>query len=66
MKIASAEDDQELKRLYEVHALAAMRASTALAKEGTQSSKFKEADKLAGKAWRRIRILLGDPESYWT
>ena len=55
MNVASVEHSQELKRLYEQHALASMQASTALAREGTESPKFKEADKVAGRAWRRIR-----------
>lgn len=54
-KIVSGEDDKELKRLYEQHALAAMRASVLLAKEGMESRRFREADKAAGKAWRRIK-----------
>jgi hypothetical protein len=64
-KIVSAESGRELKRLYEQHALAAMKASALLAKEGIESSKFKEADKAAGKAWRQIRVILGDTNSYW-
>ena len=65
-RIVSAEEGKELKRLYEQHALAAMQASNALAKEGTDSPKYKEADKVAGKTWRRIRTILGDRDSYWT
>lgn len=65
-KIASAKDGKELERLYEQHALAAMQASASLGREGTKSPKFKEADKAAGSAWRRIRMILGDPDSYWT
>ena len=64
-RIVSAEDSKELQRLYEQHALAAMQASALLGREGTESAKFKEADKVAGKAWRRIRIILGDSNSYW-
>ena len=64
--LISAEDSKELKRLYEQHALAAMQASMALGREGMESAKFKEADKAAGKALRRIRIILGDSNSYWT
>jgi len=60
------EDGLELKRLYEQHALAAMQASSLLGAEGMESPKFKEADKVAGKAWRRIRMMLGDSNSYWT
>jgi hypothetical protein len=65
-KTVSTEDTQELKRLYEEHALVAMQASTLLGREGAESSKFREADKAAGRAWRRIRVILGDPDSYWT
>jgi hypothetical protein len=65
-QIVGAKEGQELKRLYEQHALAAMQASTVLGRDGTESPKFKEADKAAGKAWRRIRVILGDPNSYWT
>lgn len=65
-KIPGAEDSQELKRLYEEHALAAMQASALLGKEGVGSSKFKQADKAAGKAWHQIRMILGDSNSYWT
>jgi hypothetical protein len=65
-RIVSAEEGKELKRLYEQHALAAMRASALLGREGMESAKFKEADKMSGKAWRRIRIILGDSNSYWT
>lgn len=64
-KVASAEDGEELKRLYQQLALATVRASAALGKEGMESPKFKEADKAAGKAWRRIRMILGDSNSYW-
>jgi hypothetical protein len=64
-RIGSAEDGKELKRLYEQHALAAMQASALLGKEGMESAKFREADRAAGKAWRRIRIILGDSNSYW-
>ena len=64
--LISAEDSKELKRLYEQHALAAMQASMALGREGTESPKFKQADKAAGKSWHRIRMILGDPDSYWT
>jgi hypothetical protein len=42
--LISAEDSKELKRLYEQHALAAMQASMALGREGTESPKFKQAD----------------------
>jgi hypothetical protein len=63
--LISAEDSKELKRLYEQHALAAMQASMALGREGTESPKFKQADKAAGKSWRRIRMILGDSNSYW-
>jgi hypothetical protein len=63
--LISAEDSKELKRLYEQHALAAMQASMALGREGMESAKFKGADKAAGKAWRRIRMMLGDSNSYW-
>ena len=59
-------DGEELKRLYEQHALAIVRASAILGKEGMESPKFKEADKAAGKAWHRIRTILGDVNSYWT
>jgi len=65
-RIVSAKDGKELKRLYEQHALVAMQASALLGREGMESAKFKEADKAAGKAWRRIRIILGDSNSYWT
>jgi hypothetical protein len=64
-KIVGAEHGEELKRLYEQHALAAVQASSFLGKEGIGSPKFKEADKAAGKAWRRIRMILGDSNSYW-
>jgi hypothetical protein len=64
-KVVSAKDGQELKRLYEQHALAAMQASIILGREGTESPKFNEADKAAGMAWRRIRTILGDSNSYW-
>jgi|ERR1700722_4576153 hypothetical protein len=63
-KVVSTKDGQELKRLYEQHALGAMQASIVLSREGTESPKFNEADKAAGKAWRRIRIILGDSNSY--
>jgi hypothetical protein len=65
-KIVSADHGKELERLYEQHALTSMQAATALRREGTESPKFREADKAAGKAWRRIRTILGDPDSYWT
>jgi hypothetical protein len=65
-KMVSAVDGKELKRLYEQHALAAMQASALLGRGGIESPKFKEADKAAGKAWHRIRMILGDPNSYWT
>jgi hypothetical protein len=42
-----------------------MQASIVLSREGTESPKFNEADKAAGKAWRRIRIILGDSNSYF-
>ena len=64
--VDSAKHGEELQRLYQQHALAAMQASTVLAQEGTESPKFKETDRVAGKAWRRIRTILGDPDSYWT
>jgi hypothetical protein len=63
-KLVSA-DGQELKRLYEQHALAAMQASALLGREGIESQKFRAADRAAGKAWRRIRMILGDSNSYW-
>jgi hypothetical protein len=47
-RIVSAEDGKHLKRLYEQHALAAMRASALLGREGTESAKFKEAIKRQG------------------
>jgi hypothetical protein len=65
-RIVSAEDGKHLKRLYEQHALAAMRASALLGREGMESAKFKEADKAAGRAWRQVRMILGDMNSYWT
>jgi hypothetical protein len=55
----------ELQRLYEQHALAAMRAVALLRKGGVFSPQFKDADKAAGKAWRGIRMILGDANSYW-
>ena len=61
----SAEGGAELKRLYEEHVFAAMQASALLGKEGMESPKFKAADKAAGKAWRQIRRILGDLNSYW-
>ena len=64
--VVSAKDGKELERLYEQHALAAMQASAFLGREGIESPKFIEADKAAGKAWRRIRMILGDSNSYWT
>jgi hypothetical protein len=64
-KAVSTKDRQEFKRLYEQHALAAMQASIFLGRDGTESPKFIEADKAAGKAWRRIRTILGDSNSYW-
>jgi hypothetical protein len=64
-KVVSAEEGEELKRLYERHALAIVRAAAILGKEGIASPKFKEADKAAGIAWRRIRTILGDSNSYW-
>jgi hypothetical protein len=65
-EIVSIKDSQELKRVYEQHALAAIQASTAIGREGVESRKFKEADKAAAKFWRRIRMILGDSNSYWT
>ena len=65
-KIISAEHDEELKRLYEQHALAAMQASCLLGREGMESPKFKATDRAAAKTWRRIRMILGDSNSYWT
>jgi hypothetical protein len=64
-RFVSAEHGDELRRLYEQHALAAVQASALLGKEGIASPNFKEADKVAGKAWRRIRMILGDSNSYW-
>jgi hypothetical protein len=64
-KVVSAEDAEELKRQYEQLALATFRASAALVKEGMESPKFKRADKEAGKAWHRIRMILRDSNSYW-
>jgi hypothetical protein len=64
--LISAENSKELKRLYEQHALAALQASMALGREGKESPNFKQADKAAGKSWHRIRMILGDPNSYWT
>jgi hypothetical protein len=57
-------DGEELKLLYEQLALAIVRAL--LGQEGMESPKFKEADKAAGKAWHRIRTILGNANSYWT
>jgi hypothetical protein len=65
-KVISAKDGQALKRLYEQHALAAMQASIILGREGPESPRFNELDKVAGKAWRQIRAILGDSDSYWT
>ena len=48
-KVISAKDSQELKRLYEQHALAAMQASMILGREGPKSPRFNELDKVAGK-----------------
>jgi hypothetical protein len=64
-KNVSVEDGEELRRLYQQHALATAQASVLLGKEGMESPNFKEADKAAGKAWRRIRMILGDSSSYW-
>jgi len=62
-QIITLEQGAELKRLYTEHALAVAHASEMLRNHGTESPDFLMADKAAGRAWTRIREILGI--SHW-